>query len=529
MVDAFNRYRPEVVFHAAAHKHVPVLERHPVEAASTNVFGTLNVVAAATGVGVQRFVQISTDKAVRPSSVMGASKRIAEQIVLSRAPCGASYCTVRFGNVLGSRGSVIPTFTRQIANGGPVTVTDERMTRFFMSVEEAVQLVLESSVLSDGGGEIFMLEMGEPVRILDLAERMIRLSGYQVGIDIPIEIVGMRPGEKFDEELRTPEEAILTTYHPYINQLIPITAPERAVRRRPRTAAGGHGPPRRRGGQGAARSRSGPCATPRRSGTGEPTSAGSRGPGTRRTTGGRRPRRRASCRQPARSPRPAPSRSRHEPPSGRRRVNPGDGPVRLVVVGQGYVGLPLALRAVDAGFDVVGFDLDADRVKQLAAGSSYVEDISRPSDWPRPWPPDATSPPTTRTGSPGSTWRSSTCPPRWPRGCPTCPTSRTPPRSLAGHLRPGATVVLESTSYPGTTEELVGPILEDGSGLLAGRDFHLGYSPERIDPGNPDWRLENTPKVVSGIDAASLTGRPGPSTTASWTGRCPCRAPARPS
>ncbi len=225
VVDAFNRYQPEVVFHAAAHKHVPVLEHHPIEAARTNVFGTLNVVMAANSTGVQRFVQISSDKAVRPSSVMGATKRIAEQIVLSLAPYGASYCTVRFGNVLGSRGSVIPTFTRQIANGGPVTVTDERMTRFFMSVEEAVQLVLESSVLSDGGGEIFMLEMGEPVRILDLAERMIRLSGYQVGTDIPIEIIGMREGEKLDEVLTAPEEEVLTTYHPYINQLIPITAP----------------------------------------------------------------------------------------------------------------------------------------------------------------------------------------------------------------------------------------------------------------------------------------------------------------
>jgi FlaA1/EpsC-like NDP-sugar epimerase len=224
VVEAFERFRPEVVFHAAAHKHVPVLEQHPVEAASTNVFGTVNVVMAANSVGVQRFVQISSDKAVRPSSVMGATKRIAEQILLSMAPAGASYCTVRFGNVLGSRGSVIPTFARQIANGGPVTVTDERMTRFFMSVEEAVQLVLESSVLSDGGGEVFMLEMGEPVRILDLAERMIHLSGYQVGTDIPIEIVGMRPGEKLDEELRTPEEEILATQHPYINQLIPITA-----------------------------------------------------------------------------------------------------------------------------------------------------------------------------------------------------------------------------------------------------------------------------------------------------------------
>lgn len=224
VIEAFRQFRPEVVFHAAAHKHVPVLEDHPIEAARTNVFGTLNVVEAAIEVGTQRFVQISTDKAVRPSSVMGASKYLAEQIVLSRAPLGASYCTVRFGNVLGSRGSVIPTFARQIANGGPVTVTDTRMTRFFMSVEEAVQLVLESSVLSDGGGEVFMLEMGEPVRILDLAERMIRLSGYQVDVDIPIHVVGIRPGEKLDEELRTPEEEILTTFHPYINQLIPITA-----------------------------------------------------------------------------------------------------------------------------------------------------------------------------------------------------------------------------------------------------------------------------------------------------------------
>jgi FlaA1/EpsC-like NDP-sugar epimerase len=225
VLDAFRSYRPEVVFHAAAHKHVPVLEQHPVEAANTNVLGTLNVIDAATEVGTRRFVQISTDKAVRPSSVMGASKRLAEQIVLSRAPNDGSYCTVRFGNVLGSRGSVIPTFARQIANGGPVTVTDDRMTRFFMSVEEAVQLVLESSVLSDGGGEVFMLEMGEPVRILDLAERMIRLSGYQVGVDIPIELIGARPGEKLDEELRTPDEQMLTTQHPYINQLVPISAP----------------------------------------------------------------------------------------------------------------------------------------------------------------------------------------------------------------------------------------------------------------------------------------------------------------
>jgi len=222
--EAFERCRPEVVFHAAAHKHVPVLEEHPLEAAKTNVLGTLNVVDAAATVGTRRFVQISTDKAVHPSSVMGASKRLAEQTVLAHAPEGAAYCTVRFGNVLGSRGSVIPTFARQIAQGGPVTVTDPRMTRFFMSVEEAVQLVLQASVLSHGG-EIFMLEMGVPVRIIDLAERMIRLSGCQVGIDIPIEIVGVRPGEKLNEVLSTPDEEVLTTSHPYINRLIPTRAP----------------------------------------------------------------------------------------------------------------------------------------------------------------------------------------------------------------------------------------------------------------------------------------------------------------
>lgn len=223
--ETFERYLPEVVFHAAAHKHVPVLEEHPLEASKTNVLGTRNVVDAASSVGTRRFVQISTDKAVHPSSVMGASKRLAEQTVLAHAPVGGAYCTVRFGNVLGSRGSVIPTFARQIALGGPVTVTDPRMTRFFMSVEEAVQLVLQSSVLSEGG-EIFMLEMGVPVKIFDLAERMIRLSGCQVGIDIPIEITGMRPGEKLNEVLSTPDEEILATSHPYINRLVPTRAPE---------------------------------------------------------------------------------------------------------------------------------------------------------------------------------------------------------------------------------------------------------------------------------------------------------------
>jgi FlaA1/EpsC-like NDP-sugar epimerase len=221
-----NRYRPEVVFHAAAHKHVPLLESHPLAAVSTNVFGTLNVVEAAAATGTERFVFISTDKAVRPRSVMGASKWAAEQVVLSRAPEGAPYCAVRFGNVLGSRGSVIPTFARQIAKGGPVTVTDPRMTRFFMSVEEAVQLVLQASVLSTGG-EVFMLEMGKPVSILELAERMIRLSGYAVGTDIAIDITGARPGEKIDEDLTASGEELLSTTHQAVYRLLPSQlAPE---------------------------------------------------------------------------------------------------------------------------------------------------------------------------------------------------------------------------------------------------------------------------------------------------------------
>jgi FlaA1/EpsC-like NDP-sugar epimerase len=220
----FLQHRPEVVFHAAAHKHVPLLESHPCEAVATNVLGTDNLLAACEEVGVERFVFISTDKAVQPTSVMGASKRLGEQLVLARRPDGARYCAVRFGNVLGSRGSVIPTFVRQIAAGGPVTVTDPRMTRYFMSIEEAVQLVLQASALSDGG-EVFVLDMGEPVRILELAERMIRLSGRRVGTDIAIEITGSRPGEKLNEALYLPDETEHATVHPSIVYVRPAVLP----------------------------------------------------------------------------------------------------------------------------------------------------------------------------------------------------------------------------------------------------------------------------------------------------------------
>ncbi len=213
------------MFHAAAHKHVPLLEQHPSEAVRTNVLGTAHVVAAASSVDVQRLVFISTDKAVRPSSVMGASKRVAENVVLRSGTQGAHYCAVRFGNVLGSRGSVTPTFLRQIEAGGPVTITDPRMTRYFMSIPEAVQLVLQAATMAEGG-EVFILEMGKPVAILDLARRMIRLAGRRVGSDVEIRVTGVRPGEKLIEELHTSDEILRPTAHPSVMHIRP-SIPER--------------------------------------------------------------------------------------------------------------------------------------------------------------------------------------------------------------------------------------------------------------------------------------------------------------
>ncbi len=216
----FAEERPDIVFHAAAHKHVPLLEEHPVQAAHTNVVGTRNVVRCAARSGVQRFVFISTDKAVRPSSVMGATKLVGEHLVLQGYP-GMTCCAVRFGNVLGSRGSVVPTFVRQIRAGGPVTITDGRMTRYFMSIPEAVRLVLHAAALARGG-EIFMLDMGAPVRIIDLARRMIQLSGQRPGADVEIRVTQVRPGEKLAEELHAPEESQHPTSHPSIVRLEPV-------------------------------------------------------------------------------------------------------------------------------------------------------------------------------------------------------------------------------------------------------------------------------------------------------------------
>lgn len=230
ILSVFLRYRPEVVFHAAAHKHLPVLETYPEEAIRTNIIGTANVAEAAAASGVHKFVLISTDKAVNPISVMGASKWFAEQVVRSYDGKDTVYCAVRFGNVLGSRGSVIPTFFKQIEQGGPVTVTHPEMARYFMSVHESVQLVLQAAAQA-GGGEVFTLDMGDPVQILELAQRLIRLSGLVPERDVRIEIVGPRPGEKLVEEVVSLDEQPLPSGHPSIMVSRP-PVPDQAILRR---------------------------------------------------------------------------------------------------------------------------------------------------------------------------------------------------------------------------------------------------------------------------------------------------------
>ena len=210
----FDQYSPAAVFHAAAHKHVPLMEDNLSEAITNNVLGTRNVVEASVLCGCERFILISTDKAVRPTSVMGATKRVAELVVQNAAIThGKNFLAVRFGNVLGSRGSVVPIFLRQIERGGPVTITDREMTRFFMTIPEAVQLVLQASVMGNGG-EVFALDMGEAVRIMDLASDLIRLSGLEVGVDIEIQVTGKRPGEKLFEEVFFRGESVTQTSHP---------------------------------------------------------------------------------------------------------------------------------------------------------------------------------------------------------------------------------------------------------------------------------------------------------------------------
>ncbi len=211
--NVFSEFQPDVIFHAAAHKHVPMMEENSCEAISNNIKGTQNLIDLSLKHNVEHFVYISTDKAVNPSSIMGASKRVAEMIVLKAARVyGKNYSAVRFGNVLGSRGSVVLTFKRQIAEGGPVTITHPDIQRYFMTIPEAVQLVLQASVIGKGG-EIFVLDMGKPVKVVDLAKDIIRLSGYEVDKDIKIIHTGLRPGEKLYEELFIPGELYEKTIH----------------------------------------------------------------------------------------------------------------------------------------------------------------------------------------------------------------------------------------------------------------------------------------------------------------------------
>ena len=225
--NVFKKYKPEQVYHAAAHKHVPLMEVSPNEAIKNNCLGTLNVAKLSDIYGVKKFVLVSTDKAVRPTNVMGATKRICEMIIQTyNKKSKTDYVAVRFGNVLGSNGSVIPLFLKQIENGGPVTVTHKDITRFFMTIPEAVSLILQAGVYAEGG-EIFVLDMGKPVRIYDLAEKIIRFKGYEPGIDMKIQITGLRPGEKLYEEMLMDEEGLKETPNKLIHIGKPIKMDEK--------------------------------------------------------------------------------------------------------------------------------------------------------------------------------------------------------------------------------------------------------------------------------------------------------------
>ena len=223
----FSKYRPDIVFHAAAHKHVPFMENSSGEAVKNNVVGTYNTANMAEKYGVQKFILISTDKAVNPTNIMGASKRLCEMVIQCRVDSKTSFAAVRFGNVLGSNGSVIPLFKKQIESGGPVTITDKRIIRYFMTIPEASQLVMHAGVMAEHG-ELFVFDMGKPVKIYDLAENMIKLSGFVPNVDIMIEEIGLRPGEKLYEELLMKSETLSTTSNNmiFVERDMPLTRDE---------------------------------------------------------------------------------------------------------------------------------------------------------------------------------------------------------------------------------------------------------------------------------------------------------------
>ena len=231
MREIFRRFQPDVIFHAAAHKHVPMMEGQPEEAIRNNIFGTAQLADLAVEHDVEHFVLVSTDKAVNPTNVMGATKRVAELYLQALAAGGSAttFMAVRFGNVLGSSGSVVPTFTRQIAEGGPVTITHPEITRYFMTIPEAVTLVLQSSAFGNGG-DIYVLDMGEPVKIVDLATQMIALSGFTPHQDIEIVFTGLRPGEKLYEELSHGNESVTATEHPKIARLLAPPMPQSDIK-----------------------------------------------------------------------------------------------------------------------------------------------------------------------------------------------------------------------------------------------------------------------------------------------------------
>jgi FlaA1/EpsC-like NDP-sugar epimerase len=208
----FNEYNIDTVFHAAAYKHVPLMELNPREAILNNIYGTKVLAKISIKSGIKRFINISTDKAVNPTSVMGATKRVGENLILGFQNSRTAFISVRFGNVLGSRGSVVPIFQEQIKKGGPITITDYEMKRYFMTIPESVQLVMQAGAMGKGG-EVFVLDMGEPITIYQVAEELIRLSGLEPDKDIPIVISGKRPGEKLFEELLTAEEGTTVTFH----------------------------------------------------------------------------------------------------------------------------------------------------------------------------------------------------------------------------------------------------------------------------------------------------------------------------